>query len=145
MKNFIIFLTLVLKLSTYTSYANNFSPIRNIEKPVYSDQINNKNQFKKIKDLPTYPKFSILKSKVAVSVIGAFYVYGFVKLKSKHDAKRKIFSEMQSYVPNVEVPKNDRGFSMLYRQASMRHHPDKGGDPEIMKKINNLKDLYDNL
>lgn len=30
----------------------------------------------------------------------------------------------------------------IYRDLAMRYHPDRGGDPEIMKEINNLYDEF---
>ena len=33
-----------------------------------------------------------------------------------------------------------------YRRLSMIHHPDKGGDPEVMKDVNNeYEKLFDSL
>ena len=39
------------------------------------------------------------------------------------------------------VPKTLEELKTMYRKLAVQHHPDKGGDPEVMKAVNNEYDM----
>ena len=106
------------------------------------------NHNKKIKNIAGGAALGAFYAYLGYKMISASYYDAGPRSNDNHNShtprlsKDELFDQMQKFCPHVNVPRTDRGFSKLYRSASLRYHPDRGGDEDVMKQINTLNDLY---
>lgn len=75
---------------------------------------------------------------------GDFFSGGFHGAQAQAQAQEEVDNSKLYEVLGVEKTSDSKTIKKAYRKLAMRHHPDKGGDPEKFKEINAAHEVLSN-